>query len=81
MTHSEDTKRENEATRERGLALTDAVLRINASLDLGAVLGEVMESARGLTGARYGVIVTVDETGAPQDFDASSFDSPVTSGE
>ena len=31
------------------------------------MLGEAVESARALTGARYAVIVTVDEEGAPQD--------------
>ena len=30
-------------------------------------LGEVVESAHALTGARYGVIVTLNEEGAPQD--------------
>ena len=32
------------------------------------MLAEVVESARGLTGARYAVIVTVDEAGVPVDF-------------
>ena len=42
--------------------------RISASLDLGTVLREVVESARTLTGAGYGAIATIDETGAPKDF-------------
>ena len=50
-----------------------ALLRINASLDLDTVLGEVAESARALTGARWGVIATVDEEGAPLDFVFSGF--------
>ncbi len=65
---SQDTKRDNEAPRERGSALIDAVLRINASLDFGTVLCEVVESARSLTGARYGFIVTLDEAGATVGF-------------
>ena len=73
MTAADHTDPANRAPRERRSALTDAVLRINASLDLDAVLGEVMDSARGLTGARYGVIATVDEAGAPQDFVFSGF--------
>ncbi len=73
MTRSEDTKHENRAPRERSSALTDAVLRINASLDLDEVLGEVVESARALTGARWGVIAVVDEQGVPQDFVFSGF--------
>ena len=65
---SGDQRRENQALRERISTLTAAILRISATLDLDTVLAEVVESARGLTGARYGVIVTVDESGAPQDF-------------
>ena len=68
-----DEQREIEALRERISTLSAAILRISASLDLDTVLGEVVESARALTGARYGVITTVDEAGAPQDFVASGF--------
>ena len=68
MTRSEDTKRDNDVPRERSSALIDAVLRINASLDLDTVLGEVVESARSLTGALYGFIVVLDEAGATVDF-------------
>ena len=46
--------------------LSAAVLRISASLDVDTVLREVVESARALTGARLGVIATVDEGGRPQ---------------
>ena len=56
-------------------ALGAAILRINASLDLDTVLVEVVESARALTGARLGVIATVDEAGAPLDFVFSGFTS------
>ena len=48
--------------------LCAAVLRINASLDLETVLREIVDSARALTGARYGLIVTVDDAAQPQDF-------------
>ena len=68
VTDSGDQKRENQALRERISTLTAAIQRISATLDLDTVLAEVVASARGLTGARYGVIVTVDEAGAPQDF-------------
>ena len=53
---------------ERDSGLGTAILRIGASLDLETVLEEVVESARALTGAEYGVIATVDEAGAPRDF-------------
>ena len=48
--------------------MSAAILRIIASLDVDTVLREVVDSARALTGARNGVITTVDETGRPQDF-------------
>ena len=54
--------------RERISTLSAAILRISASLDLDTVLQDVLESARTLTGARYGVIATVDGSGQPQDF-------------
>ena len=67
MTRTDDSRRENESLRARMAALHTAVLRINSSLDLDTVLREVMDSARGLADARYGVIVTVDDDGVPQD--------------
>ena len=54
--------------RERISTLSAAILRISSSLDLDTVLQDVLESARTLTGARYGVITTVDGSGQPQDF-------------
>ena len=67
LTDSRDLRRENEALCERISTLTAAILRISATLALDTVLAEVVASPRGLTGARYGAIVT-DESGAPQDF-------------
>ena len=67
MTQSDHAKQENQALRGPISTLNAAILRINATLDLDTVLGEVVESARALTGARMGAIVTVDEEGARQD--------------
>ena len=64
---------EIEALKERASALSAAILRISASLDLATVLQEVVDSARALTGARYGVIATVGETGKVRDFVTSGF--------
>ena len=61
-----DASRRVIASRET--SLVEAVLRTGASLDLETVLKEVVESARALTGAAYGVITTVDERGEPRDF-------------
>ena len=73
MTRSDEASRGSEAAGERAAALGAAILRINASLDLDTVLGEVVESARALTGARYGVIATVDEAGVSDGFVFSGF--------
>ena len=68
MNVSDEPRREVEALRERISSLSTAVLRISASLDVGTVLRETVDSARALTGARYGVITTIDDAGWPQDF-------------
>ena len=73
MTNLNEIVRENEALRERVSQLSAAILRINASLDMDTVLQEAVDSARALTGARYGMIVTVDESGETQDFVSSGF--------
>ena len=73
MPDHDRTAVENAALRARISALSAASLRISASLDLETVLNEVVESARALTGARYGAIATIDEDGAPQDFVTSGF--------
>jgi DNA-binding response OmpR family regulator/signal transduction histidine kinase len=49
-------------------SLSRAAVRISTSLDSDAVLQEVVNSARALTGARYGLITTVDEVGRPRRF-------------
>ena len=75
MSDRDRTTDENAALRARISALSAASLRINASLDLETVLNEVVESARALTGARYGAIATIDDAGVPQDFVTSGFTS------
>ena len=67
------SRREIEALGERMSRLSAAVLRANSSLDLDTVLQEVVDSARALTGARYGVIVTVDGAERIEEFVTSGF--------
>ena len=69
MTKSRDDEQQSriEALEERVSRLTAAILRINASLDLDTVLREIVDNARVLTGARYGIIATVNEAGQPED--------------
>ena len=77
MTGLDDHRREMEAVRERISRLCAAVQHVSASLDLDTVLNEVLESARALTGARYGVITTMDEAGEPVDFTSSGITAEV----
>ena len=71
--NSSELRNEIEALRERVSRLSAAILRASSSLDLDTVLHEVVDSARVLTGARYGVIVTVDGTGQTEAFVLSGF--------
>ena len=67
MRKTREPGREVEVMSARMSALTAAILRISASLDLGTVLREIAEAARALTGARYAVITTVDDAGGLED--------------
>ena len=71
MNSPDELRQEIAALRERISKLNAAILRISASLDLDTVLREVVDSARALTGARYGMIATVDKDGAIREFIAS----------
>ena len=69
MKESPDELRRRIETLEGRISdLCAAILRVSASLDLETVLREIVDSARTLTGARYGLIATVDDAGEPQDF-------------
>ncbi len=72
--NSSELRQEIEALRERVSRLSAAVLRASSSLDLDTVLQEVLDSACALTGARFGVIVTVDSTGQAGEWVMSGFD-------
>ena len=74
MTPSERTPPHGPETPGAPAALGEAILGVSATLDLDAVLREIVDSARALTGARLGVIVTVDEAGEPADFHFSGLD-------
>ena len=60
MRQSEDVTSEAAVLRERLSALSAASLRINESLDLDTVLQGVLDSARSLSCARYGVLAVLD---------------------
>ncbi len=67
--------RDIEELRDRLSRLSEASLRISESLDFDTVLQGVLDSARSLTGARYGIMVLLDETGQVQDFLSSGMTS------
>ena len=68
MQSPDELRRGMEALQDRISKLSAASLRISSSLDLNTVLREVVESARELTGARYGAITILDDSRQPQDF-------------
>ncbi|MCY4529936.1 MAG: ATP-binding protein [Chloroflexi bacterium] len=68
MTRSDRRDREFEALQDRLSRLSEASLRINESLDFDVVLQGTLDSARSLTGARYGVMTLLDDEGRVQDF-------------
>ena len=53
---------------ERLTRLSEASLRINDGLELDEVLQRVLDGARSLTGARYGLLTTLDDAGNMEDF-------------
>ena len=60
-------------TGDRASALAAALLRVAGSLDLETVLRGIVEGARGLTGARLGIVATVDASGFPGEHVFSGF--------
>ena len=61
-------EREIAVLEERISTLSAAVLRLGSSLELATVLQEAADSARALTGARYSLIVTIDQAGEAREF-------------
>ena len=68
MREGDRLRAENDALRSRITGLTEAILRISEDLDLDTVLQEVVDGARSLVGARYGAILTFDDSGSVRDF-------------
>ena len=58
--------------RQRMSMLYGAIQRINEDLNFTNVLREVADNAGELTDARYGAIITLNESGLPEDFHFSS---------
>ena len=77
MKSRSEITQEKEALPQRISQLSSAILRISASLEVGTVLQEAVDSARALTGARYGIITTTGESGEIQDFVSSGLTDEV----
>ena len=75
MNREEELLGEIVALRGRLAGLGEASVRINASLEFDTVLQAVVDSARVLIGARYGVMAVVGESGDPQNCVTSGFDA------
>ena len=73
MSETGDQGRDIEILRQRIDAVTAAILRISASLDVATVMRESAEGARALTGARYAIVITIDDTGQPDGVVFSGF--------
>ena len=57
-----------ESLRTRLSKLSEASLRVSETLDVNTVLREVIDNARDLTDARYGALLTYDQSEGIQDF-------------
>ena len=72
-TEANDLRQEIESLRTRLSKLSEASRRVNENLDLNIVLQEVIDNARYLTGARYGALLTYEQSGSIRDFITSGF--------
>lgn len=69
MQGTDELRREIETLRDRLSRLSKATLRINnESLDFDSVIQEVLDCARSLTDARYGVVTLLDDAGGYRTF-------------
>ena len=80
MKNTDERDQQIEALRNRLTKLSEASLRINESLDLDTVLQRILDSARSLTDARYGVITTLDNAGQVEDFLSSGLTAAESQG-
>ena len=62
-----------EALKDRLARLSRASVRVSESLDINTVLEEVVQNACALTGARYGVITALDDSGQVPGFVTAGF--------
>ena len=68
MDQADEQARKTTESRDRLAKLSEASLRINESLDSDTVLNQVVSNACDLTGARYGAITLLQESGRCENF-------------
>ena len=68
MKEPDELLRENDVLRERLSRLSQASLRVKASLNFDTVWQQALDSARSVTGSRYGVIALHDDGVSPGEF-------------
>ena len=73
-----ELQRENEELRGRLAKLSEAALRISESLDVDVILQGVIDGACLLTGAKYGLLLVLDESGDMGDLIISGLTSEVS---
>ena len=71
MQETDELAGNNTALRDRMARLNDAILGINQSLDFDTVLQAVLDQAKALAGARFGMVAILDESGKPRESAAS----------
>ena len=67
MKEADPRRPANEMPADRLLRMAEACLRIASNLDIDAVLQGVIDTARSLTGARYGALVSFNDSGEIRD--------------
>ena len=73
MKRADELARENAMLRERLSRLGEANQLINESRDFDTVMQSVLDYARALSEARYGIIALLNNSGGVQDFFSSGF--------
>ena len=63
MTRASEADGDDDTARDRLSRLSEATLQISESLDFDNVLRQVVDNARALTEARYGILITVGQLG------------------
>ena len=68
MNPARDSEREVDQLKERLTRMSQAILRIHENRDSTAVLRGVLDSARSLTNARYGIMTLLEDSGRVRDW-------------